>query len=38
VYPAYYEIRGRDYRLIPRATPSRDVLLSAQKEMGRFYR
>jgi membrane-anchored protein YejM (alkaline phosphatase superfamily) len=38
VYPAYYEIRGRDYRLIPRATPSRDALLSAQKEMGRFYR
>lgn len=38
VYPAYYEIRGRDYRLIPRATPSREALLSAQKEMGRFYR
>jgi hypothetical protein len=38
VYPAYYEIRGRDYRLIPRATPPRDALLSAQKEMGRFYR
>jgi len=38
VYPAYYEIRGRDYRLIPRATPPRDALLDAQKEMGRFYR
>ena len=38
VYPAYYEIRGRDYHLIPRATPPRDALLSAQKEMGRFYR
>jgi membrane-anchored protein YejM (alkaline phosphatase superfamily) len=38
VYPAYYEIRGRDYHLIPRAIPPRDALLSAQKEMGRFYR
>lgn len=38
VYPAYYEIRGRDYRLIPGATPPRDALLDAQKEMGRFYR
>jgi membrane-anchored protein YejM (alkaline phosphatase superfamily) len=38
VYPAYYEIRGRDYHLIPRAMPPRDALLSAQKEMGRFYR
>lgn len=38
VYPAYYEIRGRDYHLIPHATPPRDALLSAQKEMGRFYR
>jgi membrane-anchored protein YejM (alkaline phosphatase superfamily) len=38
VYPAYYEIRGRDYGLIPRATPPRAALLDAQKEMGRFYR
>jgi len=38
VYPAYYEIRGPDYHLIPHATPPREALLSAQKEMGRFYR
>jgi uncharacterized protein len=38
VYPASYEIRDRDYRLIPHPTPPRDALLSAQKEMGRFYR
>ena len=38
VYPASYEIRDRDYRLIPHPTPPRDALLEAQKEMGRFYR
>jgi len=38
VYPASYEIRDRNYRLIPHPTPPRDALLEAQKEMGRFYR
>jgi hypothetical protein len=38
VYPASYEIRDRDYRLIPHPSPPRDALLEAQKEMGRFYR
>ena len=38
VYPASYEIRDRDSRLIPHPTPPRDALLEAQKEMGRFYR
>jgi hypothetical protein len=38
VYPASYEIRDREYRLIPHPIPPRDALLEAQKEMGRFYR
>ena len=38
VYPASYEVRDRDYRLVARPTLSRDGLLAAQKEMSRFYR
>ena len=38
VYPASYEIRDRAYRLIENATPPREALLGAQKEMSRFYR
>lgn len=38
VYPASYEIRDRDYRLMRNPTPPREALLGAQKEMSRFYR
>jgi hypothetical protein len=38
VYPASYEIRDRDYRLVAHPTLPRDGLRAAQKEMSRFYR
>jgi membrane-anchored protein YejM (alkaline phosphatase superfamily) len=38
VYPAGYEIRDRDYRLLAHPRLSREALMGAQKEMGRFYR
>ena len=39
VYPASYEIRDRtSYQLMANPTPPREALLSAQKEMSRFYR
>ena len=38
VYPAGYEIRDRDYRLVPYPALPRDGLRAAQKEMGRFFR
>ena len=38
VYPASYEIRDRDYRLVAHPTFPRDALRAAQQEMSRFYR
>jgi uncharacterized protein len=38
LFPASYEIRDRDYRLVARPTPPRDGLRAAQKEMSRFFR
>ena len=38
VFPASYEIRDRDYRLVPRPTLPRDGLRAAQQEMSRFFR
>ena len=38
VYPAGYEIRDRDYRLIEHPTLPRDSLRAALGEMSRFYR
>ena len=38
VYSASYEIRDRDYRLVPHPTLPREDLRAAQKEMSRFYR
>jgi len=38
VFPASYEVRDRDYRLVAHPTLFRDGLRAAQKEMSRFYR
>jgi membrane-anchored protein YejM (alkaline phosphatase superfamily) len=38
VYPAGYEVRDRDYRLVRRPTIPRDVVRAALHEMSRFYR
>jgi membrane-anchored protein YejM (alkaline phosphatase superfamily) len=38
VYPAGYEIRDRDYRLVRNPTIPLDVVRAALHEMGRFYR
>ena len=38
VYPASYEIRDRDYRLVAHPTLPRDGLRAAQREMSRFFR
>jgi membrane-anchored protein YejM (alkaline phosphatase superfamily) len=38
VYPAGYEIRDRNYRLIEHPTLPRDSLRAALREMSRFYR
>jgi membrane-anchored protein YejM (alkaline phosphatase superfamily) len=38
VFPASYEIRDRDYRLVARPTLPRDGLRAAQQEMSRFFR
>ena len=38
VYPASYEIRDRDYRLVAHPTFPRDGLRAAQQEMSRFFR
>ena len=38
VYPAGYEIRDQNYRLVPNPKLSRDVVRAALHEMGRFYR
>jgi uncharacterized protein len=38
VFPAGYEVRGRDYRLARTQTPPRDALRAAMQEMSRFYR
>lgn len=38
VFPAAYEVRGVDYRLLPNQTPPRDALRAAMLEMSRFYR
>ena len=38
VLPAGYEIRDRNYRLVPNATLPRDALRAAMREMSRFYR
>jgi uncharacterized protein len=38
VLPSSYEIRDRNYRLIPKPTLPRDVVQAALKEMSRFYR
>lgn len=37
VYPAGYEVRDREYRLIPRPTFPQDALRAALREMRRFY-
>lgn len=34
---AGYEIRDRDYRVVPAQTPSRETLRAAMHEMARFY-
>jgi hypothetical protein len=38
VYPAGYEIRDRDYRLVRHPTIPREVVRAALHEMSRFYR
>lgn len=38
VFPAGYEVRGRDYQLARTQTPPRDALRAAMLEMSRFYR
>ena len=38
VFPASYEIRDHDYRLVAHPTLPRDGLRAAQKEMSRFFR
>jgi membrane-anchored protein YejM (alkaline phosphatase superfamily) len=38
VFPSGYEIRDRNYRLLPNPTLPRDGLRAAMHEMGRFYR
>ena len=38
VYPASYEIRDRDYRLVAHPAFPRDGLRAAQQEMSRFFR
>jgi membrane-anchored protein YejM (alkaline phosphatase superfamily) len=38
VFPSGYEIRDRNYRLLPNSTLPRDGLRAAMHEMGRFYR
>jgi uncharacterized protein len=38
VFPSGYEIRDRNYRLVPTATLPRDVVRAAMHEMSRFYR
>lgn len=38
VYPASYEIRDRDYRLVAYPALPRESLRAAQKEMSRFFR
>ena len=38
VYPASYEIRDRDYRLVAHPTFPHDGLRAAQQEMSRFFR
>jgi membrane-anchored protein YejM (alkaline phosphatase superfamily) len=38
VYPASYEIRDRNYRLVPNPTLPRDRVRAALHEMRRFYR
>jgi len=38
ISPFGYEVRGADYRLIPRATLRREKLRAALQEMSRFYR
>jgi len=38
VYPASYEIRDRDYRLVAHPMLPRDSLRAAQREMSRFFR
>ena len=38
VSPTSYEIRDRNYRLIPNPTLPRDYLRAAMQEMRRFYR
>ena len=38
VYPASYEIRDQNYRLVPNPTLPRDGLRASLHEMRRFYR
>ena len=38
IYPAGYEIRDADYRLIRKPTIPLDVVRAALRELGRFYR
>ncbi|PYM19028.1 MAG: hypothetical protein DMD81_04475 [Candidatus Rokuibacteriota bacterium] len=38
VFPAGYEIRDRQYRLVPHPVLPRDLVLAAMHEMRRFYR
>jgi membrane-anchored protein YejM (alkaline phosphatase superfamily) len=38
VFPAGYEVRGRDYQLARTQTPPRDALRAAMLEISRFYR
>jgi len=37
IYPAGYEVRDREYRLIPRPAFPQDALRAALREMRRFY-
>ena len=38
VFPAGFEVRGPDYRLLPTQIPPRDTVRAAMQEMSRFYK
>jgi len=38
VFPAGFEVRGPDYRLLPTQVPPRDTVRAAMQEMSRFYK
>jgi membrane-anchored protein YejM (alkaline phosphatase superfamily) len=38
IFPAGFEVRGLDYRLLPTQVPPRDAVRAAMQEMSRFYK